>query len=62
MQSLVSLLMQMFKRKVFDAEIQPEWKSALKKVKKLFETIKNSHEIPFKTYISLHKKEQKASV
>ena len=49
------------KSKVFEAEIQPEWKSVLSKIN-LFETIDNSQEIDFETYIKLHKKEQKNSI
>ena len=49
------------KSKVFEAEIQPEWKSVLSKIN-LFKTIDNSQEIDFETYIKLHKKEQKNSI
>jgi hydroxymethylglutaryl-CoA synthase len=49
------------KSKVFEAEVQPEWKSVIEKVN-LFETLDNSSEIDFGTYISLHKKERKNSV
>lgn len=49
------------KSKVFEGTIQPEWKSALENVK-LFENLKESTEIDFNTYESLHKKEQKQSI
>ena len=49
------------KSKVFEGTIQPEWKSAIEKVK-LFENLKNSVEIDFKTYEKLHKKEQRLSI
>jgi hydroxymethylglutaryl-CoA synthase len=49
------------KAKVFEAEIQPKWKSVLSKLK-LFETINSSKEIDFETYLKLHKKEQKISI
>lgn len=49
------------KSKVFEAEIQDQWKSVIEKTQ-LFETLSNSTEIDFGTYISLHKKEQKQSV
>lgn len=49
------------KSKVFEGTIQPEWQSALAKVK-LFENLEESVEIGFDTYESLHKKEQKQSV
>ncbi|WP_202700588.1 hydroxymethylglutaryl-CoA synthase family protein [Flavobacterium sp. UGB4466] len=49
------------KSKVFEGTIQPEWKAALANVK-LFENLKESKEIDFNTYESLHKKEQKQSV
>jgi hydroxymethylglutaryl-CoA synthase len=49
------------KAKVFEAEVQENWKEAIAKVP-LFETLDNSHEIDFGTYISLHKKERKHSV
>ncbi len=49
------------KSKVFEGTIQPQWKSALENVK-LFENLKESTEIDFNTYESLHKKEQKQSV
>jgi hydroxymethylglutaryl-CoA synthase len=49
------------KSKVFEAEIQPQWKSVAEKIG-LFEKLNNSTEIDFGTYIALHKKEQKHSV
>lgn len=49
------------KSKVFEGTIQPEWQSALAKVK-LFENLEESIEIGFETYESLHKKQQKQSV
>lgn len=49
------------KSKVFEGTIQPNWIEAIAKVQ-LFETLENSHEINFKTYEKLHKKEQKQSV
>ncbi|WP_374174236.1 hydroxymethylglutaryl-CoA synthase family protein [Flavobacterium tructae] len=49
------------KSKVFEGTIQPEWKSTLENVK-LFENLKESTEIDFNTYESLHKKEQKQSI
>jgi hydroxymethylglutaryl-CoA synthase len=49
------------KSKVFEGSIQPEWESAISKVK-LFETLEESIEIDFDTYEKLHKKEQKVSV
>ncbi|NUY81335.1 hydroxymethylglutaryl-CoA synthase [Flavobacterium sp. MAH-1] len=49
------------KSKVFEGEIQPEWKHAISKAK-LFETLDNSTEINFDTYEKLHKKEQHFSV
>lgn len=49
------------KSKVFEAEIQEDWKKVIEKIK-LFETLETSHEIDFKTYIGLHKKEQKQAV
>lgn len=49
------------KSKVFEAQVEANWKSALEKVK-LFETLDNSTEIDFGTYISLHKKERSHSV
>ncbi len=49
------------KSKVFEGTIQPEWQSALAKIK-LFENLEESTEIGFETYERLHKKEQKQSV
>lgn len=49
------------KSKVFEGEIQPEWKTAMSNVS-LFETLEKSTEINFDTYEKLHKKEQKESV
>jgi hydroxymethylglutaryl-CoA synthase len=49
------------KSKVFEAEVQEHWKSVIKKTQ-LFETLNNSTEIDFGTYITLHKKERKQSV
>jgi hydroxymethylglutaryl-CoA synthase len=49
------------KSKVFEGTIQPEWQSALAKTK-LFENLKESVEIGFETYETLHKKQQKQSV
>lgn len=49
------------KSKVFEAQVEANWKSAIEKVK-LFETLDNSTEIDFGTYIALHKKERNQSV
>lgn len=49
------------KAKVFEAEIAPEWQSVISNIK-LFETLNQSHEINFETYLKLHKKEQKTSI
>jgi len=49
------------KSKVFEGTIQSEWKLALSSVN-LFETLEQSHEIDFETYLKLHKKEKKQSV
>ncbi len=49
------------KSKVFEGTVQLEWKNSISSVK-LFETLAKSHEIDFKTYERLHKKEQKESV
>lgn len=49
------------KSKVFEAEVENGWQSVIEKVQ-LFETLSESHEIDFGTYISLHKKERKESV
>ena len=44
------------KSKVFEAEVQSEWKTVLANIN-LFETIDNAKEIDFETYLKLHKKE-----
>jgi hydroxymethylglutaryl-CoA synthase len=49
------------KSKVFEGIVQLDWKSAIAKVQ-LFENLKNSIEIDFKTYEKLHKKELKSPV
>jgi hydroxymethylglutaryl-CoA synthase len=49
------------KSKVFEAEVQEHWKTIIQKTE-LFETLNNSTEIDFGTYIALHKKERKHSV
>ncbi|MFV5687581.1 hydroxymethylglutaryl-CoA synthase family protein [Flavobacterium sp. ZT3R25] len=49
------------KSKVFEGEIQSDWKTALAGIK-LFETLEQSFEIDFETYEKLHKKEQKQSI
>ena len=49
------------KAKVFEAEVQPKWKSVIEKIN-LFKTINSSQEIDFETYLKLHKKEQKTSI
>ena len=49
------------KSKVFEGEIQPDWKTALADIN-LFETLEKSFEIDFETYEKLHKKEQKLSI
>jgi hydroxymethylglutaryl-CoA synthase len=49
------------KSKVFEAQVEANWKSAIEKVP-LFETLDNSTEIDFGTYITLHKKERNHSV
>ncbi|MFV5696766.1 hydroxymethylglutaryl-CoA synthase family protein [Flavobacterium sp. ZT3R17] len=49
------------KSKVFEGEIQPDWKTAITNIN-LFETLEESFEIDFKTYEKLHKKEQKQSI
>ncbi len=49
------------KSKVFEAEVQENWLSVIEKLY-LFETLAQSHEIDFKTYEELHKKELKTSV
>jgi len=49
------------KAKVFEAEVAANWKSVIAKTN-LFETLDQSTEIDFGTYISLHKKERKHNV
>jgi len=49
------------KAKVFEAEVASEWKSVIAKTN-LFETLNQSTEIDFGTYITLHKKERKHNV
>ncbi|WP_291131520.1 hydroxymethylglutaryl-CoA synthase family protein [Flavobacterium sp. UBA7682] len=49
------------KSKVFEAEVSPEWQSAIEKVK-LFETLEQCTAIDFITYEKLHKKELKHSI
>lgn len=49
------------KSKVFQGTIQSGWNTALQSVK-LFETLAQSHEIDFETYLALHKKERGQSV
>ena len=49
------------KAKVFEAEVQENWKSEIQKVL-LFETLDSSQTLDFDTYIKLHKKELKKSV
>lgn len=49
------------KSKVFQGEIQQNWKNAISKVK-LFETLEESVAIDFETYEKLHRKEQPFSV
>ena len=49
------------KSKVFEAEVESDWKSIIAKTR-LFETLDNSTEIDFRTYIALHKKERKQEV
>lgn len=46
------------KSKVFEAEVQADWKQQIEKVK-LFEFLDQTHEIDFGTYTELHKKERK---
>jgi hydroxymethylglutaryl-CoA synthase len=46
------------KSKVFEAEMQADWKQQIEKVK-LFEFLDQTHEIDFGTYTELHKKERK---
>ena len=49
------------KSKVFEGEIQSDWKTAITNVN-LFETLEESFEIDFEIYEKLHKKEQKQSI
>ena len=49
------------KSKVFEATVQENWKEVIEKIN-LFETLNNSHQIDFETYLKLHKKEQKNAV
>lgn len=49
------------KSKVFEGTLQSGWKTAAQQAR-LFETLEDSHEIGFDTYLKLHKKEQKASL
>ena len=49
------------KSKVFEAEIDPNWKSVIQKIN-LFETIDQCQPIDFETYLRLHKKEQKTPI
>jgi len=49
------------KSKVFESEVESNWKSIIVKTG-LFETLDNSIEIDFETYIALHKKERKEEV
>ena len=49
------------KSKVFEGEIQSDWKTAITNVN-LFETLDESFEIDFPTYEKLHKKEQRQSI
>ena len=49
------------KSKVFEGEIQSNWKEQISKVK-LFETLEESQEIDFQPYEKLHKKEQESAV
>jgi hydroxymethylglutaryl-CoA synthase len=49
------------KSKAFEGTLQPGWKEATQRAQ-LFETLAQSHEIDFGTYLKLHKKEQKASI
>jgi len=49
------------KSKVFEAEVASDWKSIISKIN-LFETLDNSTEIDFGTYIELHKKERNQAV
>ncbi len=49
------------KSKVFEGTLQQGWVAAVQKVQ-LFETLQQSHEIDFNTYLKLHKKEQRNSI
>lgn len=49
------------KAKAFEGTLQPGWKTAVQNAG-LFETLAQSQEIDFDTYLKLHKKEQKQSV
>ena len=49
------------KSKVFEGTIQQGWTAAVQKAQ-LFETLQQSLEIDFETYLKLHKKEQRTSV
>lgn len=49
------------KSKVFEGTLQSGWKEAAEKAR-LFETLAQSHEIDFSTYLQLHKKELKTSM
>ncbi len=49
------------KSKVFEAEIQSEWKNTILKTK-LFEVLEQRTEISFEAYEKLHKKELKSAV
>lgn len=49
------------KSKVFEAEVESDWQTAIAKVK-LFETLEACQAIDFSTYEKLHKKELKSSV
>ena len=49
------------KSKVFEAEVAPQWQSAIAKVN-LFKTLETCQAIDFSTYEKLHKKELKTSV
>ena len=49
------------KSKVFEGEIQKDWKNALKNIN-LFETLEKSVGIDFDTYLKIHKKEINSSV
>jgi hydroxymethylglutaryl-CoA synthase len=49
------------KSKVFEGTIQENWEKSISKTN-LFETLNESHEIDFKTYEKLHKKELKNSI